>query len=208
MMANRLATLQKLKELYTLKGLGECYIEHQVLQSKISCSNDIDIKNKILHCKLCARSKMGEAVFGNIQQNAKVIFATLLPVMNSKGQFLPIRSVKILQDIIKNVFCFAPSQYSVLSLLKCADTPIKSEEFDCCKPYFFEQINLSMQGVILCFGGNEALEFFELNKNCFGKIINFRGRRLLVTYSLGELLKNPSLKKEAMRHFVLLKEVL
>lgn len=207
-MKERLDRLYKLKELYTLRILGDSYVEYK---NPISYNNVLDnqaLENKILHCRLCQRSKMSKPIAGVIGSNSRIIFVTIVPIIDEKSRFLQTRSAKIFQDIINNVFKLASREYSVLSLLKCGETYPTYEDFNLCKTHFFDQIANNQAKNILCFGGYEILKFLDFNRSFFGKLIEFQNKKMIVTYSLNELLKNPSLKKETMQHLLRIKESL
>lgn len=211
-MKYRLKQYQQLKKLYILKALGRRYIERAQEPSLAQDDQKEDLhslRQKILHCRFCERSKIQEPIFGILNTAARVVFVTPTPILDTKNQFLPNRSARMLQDILTNVFGFDAREYGILSLLKCADTPITKEEFLQCQLHFFAQLQKMPHAMVLCFGGKEALDFFDLlDQNFFGKLIKLRDQRFLITYSLLDLLKNPSLKRETMQHLSLLKEAL
>lgn len=203
-MQNRLKDLYKLQELYLLRFFGQEFIDKEILEEKnIQDSSNDSISN----CNLCLRSKLSKPIVGIMHSQSKIAFVTQVPVLNSRGLFLQTRSAQMLQSIIFNIFHLTFNECSIFSLLKCGEIFEYGSEVEICKKHLFNQIQSIPNTSILCFLDLEALEIFELKeRDLFGKITEWNNQKIIFTYSLKTLVKNPSLKKETMQHLLLLKE--
>lgn len=204
-MQERLKDLYRLQELYLLQAFGQEFVEQKVRIQEQSQNSSYD---DILNCRLCHRSKMSKPIVGMIHNQSKVSFVTQIPVLNSKGFFLQTRSAQMLQSIISNVLHYSLNDCSIFSLLKCGEV-FEYTEVEICKNHLFEQLRTLKDSIIFCFLDVWALEIFGLKqKDLFGKITEWNDQKIIFTYSLKTLSKNPSLKKETMQHLLLLKEAL
>ncbi|PAF44511.1 uracil-DNA glycosylase family protein [Helicobacter sp. 11S02596-1] len=202
-----------LRFLYYQKMFGVSYIENINLKPseeslKIPKSSLHDI---ISHCTLCDRSKGAKPAFGILPREAKIIFVTQLPLVDASGAFLENKSSKMFQNIIQNVFGLRSQEYGLLSLVKCNESNLKVSEAEIlvCKQYLNEQILSQYTKIILLMGDSVLEHLFGLDfEKCAGSIFTQNNKAFLATYSLNELLKNPSLKKEAWQHFLLAKGIL
>ncbi|WP_180674144.1 uracil-DNA glycosylase family protein [Helicobacter sp. 13S00477-4] len=167
------------------------------------------LQDTIFNCTLCDRSKTAKPTFGILPPVAKIIFITELPVVDPFGIFLQNKSSKMLQDIISNVFCLNISEYGVLSLIKCNENNLKITDTEVliCKRYLNEQVISKNIKIMILMGEKVLQHFYGLNVGEYlGKIFSHEGKKILATYSLNQLLKNPSLKKETLTHFLALKK--
>ncbi|PAF48120.1 hypothetical protein BKH46_02075 [Helicobacter sp. 12S02634-8] len=208
-----------LRFLYYQKMLGVEYAENINLQPTQEALkrgdlklSDTSLSDMIAHCTLCERSKRGsQPIFGLLPSKPKVIFITQLPLVDTLGVFLENKSAKMLQDIIKNVFALQAQEYALLSLVKCDGSYLKvsDEEMMICKQYVQEQIASQEAKIVILMGDSVLMHLLGLGFDTYsGRVFTQANKQFLATYSLGELLKNPSLKKEAMQHFLLAKGVL
>ncbi|WP_095297828.1 uracil-DNA glycosylase family protein [Helicobacter sp. 12S02232-10] len=197
-----------LKFLYYQKMFGGKYIENINLKpfEESLTMPKTSLYDMVSHCALCDRSKSSKPAFGILPSEPKIIFVTQLPLVNAFGAFLENKSSKMLQDIAQNVFALKSQEYGVLSLVKCDDSNLKvsDEEILICKQYLNEQILSKYTKIIILMGDCVLAHLLGLNfEDCAGSIFTQNGKAFLATYSLNQLLKNPSLKKEAMKHFLL-----
>ncbi|PAF43806.1 uracil-DNA glycosylase family protein [Helicobacter sp. 11S03491-1] len=202
-----------LRLLYYQKMLGEKYVDAINLKPTTQSLSlpKSSLQDIISHCVLCHRSKKALPAFGILPSNAKVIFVSQLPLIDDSNVFLPNKSAQMLQNIIQNIFALHTGEYGVLSLVKCnqGDSHIANSEILMCKQYLDEQLRMDHTQIVVLLGELVlshllGLDFDDHN----GRILLQKGKKFLATYSLGQLLKNPSLKKEAMKHFLLAKGVL
>lgn len=202
-----------LRLLYYQKMFGERYIDNiniQPTQEKLNVPM-LSLEDTIAHCALCDRSKSAKPSFGVLPFEAKIVFISQLPLVDSSKRFIEGRSAKMLQDIISNVFMLNPQEYGILSVVKCNQNDLVAPDSDMliCKQYLNSQLSLTKSKVIVLMGDVVFRHLLGMDFNEHkGRIISEDNKIYLATYSLNQLLKNPSLKKEAMRHFLLAKGIL
>ncbi|MDO7252840.1 uracil-DNA glycosylase family protein [Helicobacter cappadocius] len=203
-----------LRLLYYQKMFGERYIDNINTQpSNVEVSVPmLSLEDTIAHCALCERSKTSKPSFGILPPKAKIVFISGLPLVDAFNHFVENRSSKMLQDIISNVFKLRAPEYGVLSLVKCNENdlnvPTDSDAL-ICRQYLNQQMTLAPIKITILMGDFVLRHLLGVDFNQHkGRIFSEDGRNYLATYSLNQLLKNPSLKKEAMKHFLLAKGIL
>ncbi|PAF54354.1 hypothetical protein BKH42_00090 [Helicobacter sp. 13S00482-2] len=202
-----------LRFLYYQKMFGGRYTDNINVQSSDNTLSVpmVSLQDTIAHCALCERAKSSKPSFGIMPSKPKIVFISELPLTDAFNRFTENRSSKMLQDIISNVFMLDPSEYGVLSLVKCNQNQLNISDNHAftCKQYLNQQITSDSVRVILLMGDFVLRHLLGADFNQHkGRILSKQSRNYLATYSLNELLKNPSLKKEAMRHFLLAKGML
>lgn len=202
-----------LKLLYHQKMFGERYIDNiniQPTQEKLNIPM-VSLEDTIAHCALCDRSKSAKPSFGILPFEAKIVFISQLPLVDSSKRFIEGRSAKMLQDIISNVFMLNLQECGILSVVKCNQNDPNAPDSDMliCKQYLNTQLSLTKSKVIVLMGDVVCKHLLGIDFNEHkGRIIAEDDKSYVATYSLNQLLKNPSLKKEAMKHFLLAKGIL
>lgn len=210
---NDIQKLLQLRFLYYQKLFGERYTQNfspQIQNHPLNLPKT-SLRDIVENCSLCGRSKGTKPNFGFLPSQAKIIFISELPLLSTSGIFLPNKSAKMLQDIIQNIFSLQVGEYGVISMLKCDENNSKFNEAEAliCKQYLNEQIIQIHAKAIVLLGQSVLLHFLGLEFESYnGRIFSQSNKNFIATYSLGQLLKNPSLKKEAMKHFLLIKTVL
>ncbi len=198
-----------LKQLYLRALCGERYCQNIALQPRakliVSEKSKLSLEQIIKSCALCELSKSanGKCV-GSIQHNAKVCFITQKPIAPYSASF------EMIDNIAKRVFGI--ESYSLLSLIKC-DTHIQNSanHAKICFDYLKEQIKGDKSQLFVIFGEEVAhfvLENDESLDNLRGRILNANKRNFIVTFHIGDLLKNQSLKKLALGDFNVAKDYL
>lgn len=202
-----------LRLFYYQKMFGERYIDNiniEPTQEKLNIPM-VSLEDTIAHCALCDRSKNAKPSFGILPSEAKIVFISQLPLVDSSKRFIEGRSAKMLQDIISNVFMLNPQECGILSVVKCNQNDLNAPDSDMliCKQYLSTQLSLTKSKVIILMGDVVCRHLLGMDFNEHkGRIISEDNKSYLATYSLNQLLKNPSLKKEAMKHFLLAKGIL
>ncbi|MDO7822680.1 uracil-DNA glycosylase family protein, partial [Helicobacter pylori] len=109
----------------------------------------------------------------------------------------------MLESIIQKVFNYPLKDCSILSLLKCDSNSLNlEEEINACLPHLTWQLDNSTSKVIVVFGEILPKRLLNLSKEeSFGRIVSLKTKHFLSTYALEDMLKNPTLKKEALAHF-------
>lgn len=204
--------LFQLRFLYYQRLFGEKYTQNFGLPFQNHRLNlpKTSLQNIVENCSLCERSKSAKPSFGFLPLQAKIIFITELPLINTSGVFLSNKSSEMLQNIIQNVFSLQTNEYGVISMLKCDEnnSKIHESEVTICKQYLNEQIIQASAKAVVLLGQSVLSHFLGLEFDLYnGRILPQGNKSFIATYSLGQLLKNPSLKKEAMKHFLLIKTI-
>lgn len=192
-----------LKQLYLRKLVGERFcvsMDWGAKRDKVFRKNDID--NVIKHCNLCELSKVAnERIVGNLA-DSKVAFVSLKPILPFSA------SGEMIDKIAKNVL-LTPT-YSLLSIIKCnVNTAIKDTHIAVCKEFLKTQLNALNPRLIVFFGAEildmllgERYELEHLRGRIHkSKTFLNREQDFIVTYAINDLLRNPSLKRNAWADF-------
>ncbi|WP_187893459.1 uracil-DNA glycosylase family protein, partial [Helicobacter pylori] len=152
---------------------------------------------------LCKRHQHSKPVIGLFNPTSKLAFITLTPMLDSQLHFLNNLKAAMLESIIQKVFNYPLKDCSILSLLKCDSNSLNlEEEINACLPHLTWQLDNSASKVIVVFGEILPKRLLNLSKEeSFGRIVSLKTKHFLSTYALEDMLKNPTLKKEALAHF-------
>ncbi|WP_407380206.1 uracil-DNA glycosylase family protein [Helicobacter sp.] len=201
-----IATQQRqLYELYLARACGVRFVELDHEVPKCVDSNQNSIASTIVHCKLCTRSTHAKAQIGYIDERALVAFVVEMP-MGHGTQMIDSKGSQMICNIAHKVF--GVEHFSILSLLKCATHPPSPQEIELCKPYLISQIQSLQASCVVLFGEVVLESLLGLDSSHKGALLNAFGKRAIATHSVAALLRNPSLKKQALEHFGLLKQFL
>ncbi|RDU56214.1 hypothetical protein CQA49_02205 [Helicobacter sp. MIT 00-7814] len=232
-MPSQIYKLLFLKRLYLQKMCSQRFCEPLNLNvhtpnttQKLQTIGGGSLESSIATCALCARAKNTNArVSGFVAKDCKVCFITTNPLLDSATtraqgaqiqngavnvpKFLQNKSAKMLQNMIERVFLLPLQSCSILSLLKC---PIEleptSEEISACIPFLRAQLDSIKPEVIVIFGALGGRYLLGEGESEQGRILWHNTRRFLLTYSLNEIMRNPSLKPQVMQHLLVAKGVL
>jgi DNA polymerase len=89
----------------------------------------------------------------------------------------------------------------ICNILKCRPPNNRDPEpieIDTCEPYLWKQLEIIKPKLIVCLGrvaGQTLLRTTDSLNNLRGKVHNYRGMKLVVTYHPAALLRNPNWKK-------------
>ncbi|MGX3010453.1 uracil-DNA glycosylase family protein [Helicobacter sp. 23-1044] len=193
-----------LKELYLRKMCGEEYYDYSPPPKKIvSEKSKLPLSQIIANCALCELSKSAESKIAGEANNAEICFISLKPILPHSASF------EMIENIAKRVF--GAESYNILSLIKCA-THISpnANHIKICGDYLKTQLKAQDSALCVIFG--EEVAHFVLGND--ERLENLRGRILsnirdfIVTFHIGDLLRNERLKKEAMADFKVAKDFL
>ncbi|MGI0439414.1 uracil-DNA glycosylase family protein [Helicobacter himalayensis] len=236
-MPSQVYKLLFLKRLYLQKMCSQCFCEplnpsiHAHAPNttqKLQTIGGGSLESSIATCALCARAKNTNArTSGFVAKDCKVCFITTNPLLISTmrsaqaqgaqiqsgainvPKFLQNKSAKMLQNMIERVFLLPLQSCSILSLLKC---PIEleptSEEISACIPFLRAQLDSIKPEVIVIFGALGGKYLLGEGESERGRILWHNARRFLLTYSLNEITRNPSLKPQVLQHLLVAKGVL
>jgi uracil-DNA glycosylase len=162
-----------------------------------------ELNNLICHCMKC---ELGDTrknfVFGTGNPKAEVLILGEGPGAEEDEQGVPFvgRAGKLLTDILKAIK-FERNDVYIANIVKCRPpgnrTPSPTE-MEKCMPYLKKQIELVDPKLILCVGLTAAHGLL-LNKDSLtslrGKVFEYEGRKVMVTYHPAALLRNPNWKR-------------
>ncbi len=156
----------------------------------------------------CLKCPLGHTrtkfVFGVGNPSSKVMFIGEAPGADEDAQGEPFvgRAGKLLNKIIEAVELKREDVY-ICNILKCRPPnnrePLPSE-METCTPYLAKQIELVKPAFIICLGRISAQWLLKTNASLTslrGRVHDYRGVRLIVTYHPAALLRNPNWKRPA-----------
>lgn len=199
--------LQKLYELYLAKSFGVEFIAQDTPRIMPSKQLESSLNNQIKSCHICTRRKLDTPKLDYVRNDSVVAFVsefamgdmTNPPKSNSLTPFLfDSKGAQMLQNIAQNVF--KTERFSIFSLLKCATKQSTQEEIQSCKPYLISQLSQSPAKAVVLFGEVVCESVLGLDFSHKGVVLDLLGKKAIATYSLPQLLRNPSLKKQTLAH--------
>lgn len=198
----QLSRLQTLRSLYMERLLGETYTDISLTKPQNKPLNK-QVHESIENCNLCKRHQHSKPVIGLFNPTSKLAFITLTPMLDNQLHFLNNLKALMLESIIQKVFNYPLKDCSILSLLKCDSNSLNlEEEINACLPHLIWQLDNSASKVIIVFGEILPKRLLNLSKEeSFGRVVSLKTKHFLSTYALEDMLKNPTLKKEALAHF-------
>lgn len=163
----------------------------------------IDLNNSICQCTKCPLgSTRTKFVFGVGNPNADIMVIGEAPGADEDAQGEPFvgRAGQLLTRILQAIG-FEREDVFIANILKCRPpgnrTPIPSE-VEQCEPFLHQQIKLIQPKFILAVGltaANTLLKEKYKMGDIRGKIFDYQGVKMLVTYHPAALLRNPEWKK-------------
>jgi len=153
----------------------------------------------------CLKCQLGPTrlnfVFGVGRPGADVMFIGEAPGADEDAQGEPFvgRAGQLLNKIIEAVGMKREDVY-ICNILKCRPPnnrePLPSE-METCSPYLMKQIELIKPKFIICLGRISAQWLLQTNDTLSvlrGKVHDFHGAKLIITYHPAALLRNPNWK--------------
>ena len=163
-----------------------------------------ELEKLICECTKCRlHEKRNKFVFGTGNPNADVLVIGEGPGAEEDKQGLPFvgRAGKLLTDMLKAIK-FAREEVYIGNVVKCRPpenrTPLP-DEMETCMPYLKKQCDLIKPKLILCLGLTAAkglLKKRESLGDLRGKVFEYEGAKVMVTYHSAALLRNPHWKKD------------
>ena len=209
----------QLQNLYIQKALGVDYInslKNLQLNTKKSLPDTFDrLSDMVSNCTICPLAKSSKnRVFGVGSTTPKVMFVGYSHSKHEDEINQPLigKSKQMIDDIITNVLNLEQKDIYMTNIFKCqvgANEEITEYELQSCKPYLLKQIEILKPKIIVALGENsynsitgESLSLEKLR----GHVIEYDKYKIVATYHPNFLLRNPSLKKDALSDFKLVKE--
>ena len=160
------------------------------------------LNNNICTCLECSLGHSRKKfVFGSGNPNADIMVIGEAPGADEDEQGMPFvgRAGQLLTKILEAIKLSREDVF-ICNILKCRPPenrrPLPTE-IEKCEPYLWKQIELIKPKFILCLGLT-ALDALLKNKHKMGdmrgKILDYQGIKMLVTYHPAALLRNPNWK--------------
>lgn len=169
----------------------------------IKSENLVVLNDNIKNCLSCGLG-LGRTnfVFGSGNPKAKIMIIGEAPGADEDAEGLPFvgRAGQLLTKIIESIQLTRDEVY-IANIIKCRPPNNRrpnEEEVKECEPYLLKQIDIINPEFILALGLT-AVDTLTKSKNKMqdvrGNILNYHGRKLLVTYHPAALLRNPNWKR-------------
>jgi uracil-DNA glycosylase family 4 len=154
-------------------------------------------------CKLHAQGRK-QIVFGVGNPSADVMFVGEAPGADEDVQGIPFvgRAGQLLTKMIE-AMGFSRDDVYIANVLKCRppnNRDPQPDEVERCEPFLFRQIASVQPKVIIALGAFAARALLKTQdpvSRMRGRVYNFRGAKLIVTFHPSFLLRSPGYKREA-----------
>ena len=154
----------------------------------------------------CLKCGLGKTrtkfVFGVGNPKADVVVVGEAPGADEDAQGEPFvgRGGQLLNKILESIH-FKREEVFICNILKCRppnNRDPQPEEIELCEPYLWKQLELIKPKMILCVGRIAGQSLLKTNASLAvlrGKVHDYRGIPLMVTYHPAALLRNPNWKR-------------
>jgi|WetSurMetagenome_2_1015567.scaffolds.fasta_scaffold66081_2 uracil-DNA glycosylase len=169
----------------------------------ISADNIPTLNQAINTCMKCGLGKTRtKFVFGVGNPKAEVVVVGEAPGADEDAQGEPFvgRGGQLLNKILESIQ-FKREEVFICNILKCRppnNRDPQPEEIEFCEPYLWKQLELIKPKMILCVGRIAGQSLLKTNASLTllrGKVHDYRGIPLMVTYHPAALLRNPNWKR-------------
>jgi DNA polymerase len=174
-----------------------------------------ELCNNICTCQKCPLGKTRtNFVFGTGNPNADILLIGEAPGADEDLQGEPFvgKAGQLLNKIL-DAAGFKREDVYICNILKCRPPNNRNplpEEVELCRPYLEKQIKLVNPKFILLLGKVAAESLLKTKEPLIklrGKIHNYKGWNVLITFHPAALLRNPNWKKPAWDDFLYLKNL-
>ena len=160
----------------------------------------------------CQRCPLGKTrtkfVFGVGNPKAKLVLVGEAPGRDEDLQGEPFvgRAGQLLNKILGAISLERKDVY-ICNILKCRppnNRDPQEDEVEQCEPYLLRQLSIINPKIIVCLGRIAAQNLMKTTldlKNLRGKIHDYNGIQMIVTYHPAALLRNPNLKRATWDDF-------
>ena len=203
--------LDQTRELYG----NNLFIDAKIEMNPVQDVDSLDFFRKsICNCQKCPLcNTRTNFVFGVGNPHAEIVFVGEAPGEQEDliGEPFVGRAGKLLDKILEAIDLTREDIY-ICNVLKCRPPRNRDplpDEVDLCEPYLKTQLSMINPKLIVALGRVSActiLKTKEPLKNLRGRIFQYEGIDLLVTYHPAALLRNPNFKKPAWEDFQLIRD--
>ena len=156
----------------------------------------------------CTKCPLGftrtKFVFGVGNPKAEIVVVGEAPGADEDAQGEPFvgRAGKLLNKILEAIN-FKREEVYICNILKCrppGNRDPQPDEVEACIPHLWKQIEIIKPKLILCLGRISAQMLLKTNASLGdmrGKVHDYRGIKMIVTYHPAALLRNPNWKRPA-----------
>lgn len=181
---------------------------------RIKFSKLSKIAEEISRCRICKRNKVGKAVPGEGNSNAKVVFVGEAPGRKESETGRPFvgRAGQILRRMIRDCGLKEEGVYitSAVKYFPKRLTP-DSSDIEHGRKHLFDQISVIKPKMVVLLGNVAAQavlkEKFQISK-VHGKLVKGDGISYFITYHPAAMLHNPKVKMEIEKDFRKFKKLL
>ncbi len=169
--------------------------------------------NDCRRCKLCPTRQ--NIVFGSGNPHAELMFVGEAPGADEDEQGLPFvgRAGHLLTRIIEAMGMSREEVY-ICNILKCRPPENRNPELDeigACEPFLFRQI-AAVKPKVICalglFGSQTLLRTKEPIGRLRGRLLDYRGIKLMATFHPAYLLRNPNEKRKVWEDVQIVRDYL
>ena len=183
-----------------------------------------EVQNKLFDAiredlKDCSRCKLSTSrkniVFGSGNPNADLMFVGEAPGADEDEQGLPFvgRAGQLLTKIIESIGLSRKDVF-ICDILKCRPPGNRNPEIDeiaACEQFLFRQV-AAVKPEIICalgaFGAQTLLRTTETIGRLRGRLLEYRGAKLIATFHPAYLLRNPMEKRKVWEDMLAIKQYL
>ncbi|HSW37998.1 MAG TPA: uracil-DNA glycosylase [Acidobacteriota bacterium] len=175
-----------------------------------------DVREDLGDCRRCklARERRN-IVFGSGNSGAELMFVGEAPGAEEDAQGLPFvgRAGQLLTKIIESIGIRREEVY-IGNILKCRPPGNRNPEPDeiaACEPFLFRQIQAVNPSVICAlgaFGSQTLLQTTETIGRLRGRLLDYRGTKLMATFHPAYLLRNPIEKRKVWEDMSIIRDYL
>ena len=193
--------------------------EKKDLQTKdLTFPADLDSFHQQIH--KCQNCQLGQSrtkfVFGVGDPNASLVLVGEAPGEQEdlKGEPFVGRAGQLLDKILAAIDRSREKDVYICNVLKCRppqNRDPRSDEIEQCEPYLIHQINLIQPKLIVALGrvaGKTLLNVDKPLKSMRGRLHDYHGTPLIVTYHPAALLRNPNWKPETWKDFKWIRSII
>jgi DNA polymerase len=175
-----------------------------------------DVRKELLSCRRCKLAPSRKnVVFGSGNPQAELMFVGEAPGAEEDEQGLPFvgRAGQLLTKIIEAINMRREDVF-ICNILKCRPPGNRNPETDeiaCCEPFLFRQIAV-IQPKVICalgtFGAQTLLRTKEPISRLRGRLLDYKGLKLMATFHPAYLLRNPNEKRKVWEDVQIVRDYL